>query len=169
MYLDGQQMDRNRERQLKGCSLAIGIGIAISIFVIFLRGCGDTEYKGYSNSENEHTYTSTVEPIIMYSASTILSEYDANEVKADKQFRGKKIQVYGVVRDIKRNVLNNIYVTIQPSLIEDPLYGIHCFFDESDADIVAEIQQGDAIMLEGIGGPRGIFNPTIHHCKMIEQ
>lgn len=99
-----------------------------------------------------------------YSAGEIMRDYKANEVRADQMYKGKLIRVYGYVRDIKRDVLGRIYVTLQPKLNYNVLEGVQCYFNEEHADQAAGFNIGQELTLEGRGGPSTIFQPTLQEC-----
>jgi hypothetical protein len=44
--------------------------------------------------------------------TTLLGAYEGNEVGADNQYKGKYIQTTGIVGEIKKDILDDLYVTI---------------------------------------------------------
>lgn len=42
----------------------------------------------------------------------ILAAYENNEVGADNQYKGKLIEVTGIVDNIKKDIFDNLYVTL---------------------------------------------------------
>jgi len=47
------------------------------------------------------------------SAADLYANYDANEVSADENFKGKTFYVTGIVEEIKKDFMNDIYVTLK--------------------------------------------------------
>ncbi len=120
------------------------------------------------SSNSNYEYTPPVE-IISCSPGEILRAYEANEVKADQLYRGKQIRTYGVAREIKRDLLNQPYVLIQPHLIDNQFFGIQCYFDESNSNQAANVQVGQSITVEGVGGPHGVYTSTMYHSKIVSN
>lgn len=46
------------------------------------------------------------------SAATLIAAYEANEVAADEKFKGKLIEVTGVIDSIAKDIMGDLYVTL---------------------------------------------------------
>ncbi len=95
----------------------------------------------------------------------LLSEYRDNEVRADATFKGRYVQVDGVVSTIKRDVLNSIYVTLGPSPgFEVPQ--VQCFFSEAQAKRAATLSQGSRVSVRGrVDGL--LMNVLVRECEFL--
>jgi hypothetical protein len=49
---------------------------------------------------------------LVVAAEDLVAEYKANEVRADAKYKGKRVVVFGVADDIKKDVLDSIYVIV---------------------------------------------------------
>lgn len=78
---------------------------------------------------------------------TLLSEYTDNEVRADSTFKGRYVQIDGVVNDVKRDVLNTIYVTLGSGVLE--VIQVQCFFNEGQAKKAASLSRGTRVSVRG--------------------
>lgn len=79
---------------------------------------------------------------------TLLSEYSDNEVRADSAFKGRYVHFDGVVNDVKRDILNTIYVTFGTGrMLEVPQ--VQCFFSEAQAPQAARLSKGAKVSVRG--------------------
>ena len=71
--------------------------------------------------------TADTKPNLIVSAKKLYKDYNANEIAADEKYKGKIIEVTGVIRDIGNDIMDNAYVT----LVGDQYFGdIQCYFSE---------------------------------------
>lgn len=98
---------------------------------------------------------------------TLLDEYQTNEVAADQKYKDKFVKVSGKVKDIGKDILNNIYVCVNDGTDLTWEYAQCYFSDQSEVDKVANIAVGDTITLYG---KVGNFNLTltIDRCVIVE-
>lgn len=93
------------------------------------------------------------------SARDLYSEYEQNEVAADNKFKGKKLAVTGVIKDIGNDILNDSYITLNTgNLIGD----VQCYLDKNE---VAKLSKGQIVTV--IGKCTGLFgNVGLKNCKL---
>lgn len=98
---------------------------------------------------------------------TLLDEYQTNEVAADQKYKDKFVKVSGKVKDIGKDILNNIYVCVNDGTDLTWEYAQCYFSDQSEVDKVANLAVGDTITLYG---KVGNFNLTltIDRCVIVE-
>lgn len=98
---------------------------------------------------------------------TLLDEYQTNEVAADQKYKDKFVKVSGKVKDIGKDILNNIYVCVNDGTDLTWEYAQCYFSDQSEVDKVANLTVGDTITLYG---KVGNFNLTltIDRCVIVE-
>jgi hypothetical protein len=94
-----------------------------------------------------HT-TTNAKPLIKVPVRQLIKDYDNNEISADQKYKGRLVEISGIVGDIKRDLLGNIYVTVGTGkLIEIPQ--AQCFFDEASESIAAGLSKGDSVVIRG--------------------
>jgi hypothetical protein len=80
--------------------------------------------------------------------TTLLSEYHDNEVRADSSYKGRWIETSGVVGDVKKDIMDDIYVIVGTgNRFEIPT--IQCFMGKAGASSVAALSKGDKITVRG--------------------
>ena len=77
-------------------------------------------------------------------ASDLVAMYVQNEVNADNKMKGKKSYVEGKIGDIGKDIMDNIYVTLESG---DIVRTVQCYID--DKDLVARLQKGRRITVFG--------------------
>ena len=114
--------------------------ISIIFFVIIAFG----SLEEFESLDDEPKITADTKPNLIVSARKLYEEYNANEIAADEKYKGKIIQVTGIIRDIGNDIMDNAYIT----LIGDQYFGdIQCYFREKS--IVAGLSKGKRISVMG--------------------
>lgn len=89
----------------------------------------------------------TDEPAIVVSAPVLVAEYEANEIAADEKYKGRKVQVTGVVDSVAKDVLDNMYVTLDSGR-EFSITSVQCFFDDTEKRNLASLVKGLSLTVE---------------------
>ena len=84
-------------------------------------------------------------PEIEVSAKQLYADYEANGVAADEKYKGKVLRVTGRVNSIDRDIMDEIYVTLQG----DDWGDVQCFFAESHVDEAVQLSKGQTITIKG--------------------
>ena len=128
----------------------------LSIFLFIIIGFGSLDE--FENLDQSPKVTSDSNPSITISASKIYKEYNENEIAADEKYKGKIIEVTGVIRDIGNDIMDNAYIT----LVGNEYFGdIQCYFNEKS--VVAKLSKGKKITV--IGSCSGLMiNVQINNC-----
>lgn len=133
-------------RTTKARVLSFGY-LALSIFLV---------YQGGNSAQNTYTArkdaysasTPAAEPakeqVMQVNIGKILSDYEGNEVAADNQYKGRLIQVTGLVSDIKKDITNSLYVTLGTgAAFEIPAF--QAFFDDSMNSQLGALRKGQKL------------------------
>ena len=125
----------------------------LSIFLFIIIGFGSLDE--FENLDQSPKVTSDSNPSVTISAS---KEYNENEIAADEKYKGKIIEVTGVIRDIGNDIMDNAYIT----LVGNEYFGdIQCYFNEKS--VVAKLSKGKRITV--IGSCSGLMiNVQINNC-----
>jgi hypothetical protein len=101
---------------------------------------------GSDDETATETEISTQESAITVSARQLYADYEANGVAADAKYKGKVLQVTGVVNTIDRDIMDKIYVTLKGN----QYFGdIQCFFAESHIGTASQLSKGQTITVKG--------------------
>lgn len=134
----------------------------VLLLITKIRHRNDTPTPHSQNATVTHTEEKKAE-VTMVSANEISSEYEANEVRADQKYKGKTIQVYGTVKEIKKDIMDNIYVLLQAG-DRYSFRNVQCYLD--DANAASNLSQGQRILVEGECDGL-MMNVQMKDCKLL--
>ena len=84
------------------------------------------------------------QPAIETNVIRLIDDYEANEIAADEKYKGKRVKLSGTVRDIKKDIGDNLYVIFNKGGRFD-FRGIQLFFDDSYTSSLAKLKKGQRI------------------------
>jgi hypothetical protein len=97
-----------------------------------------------SSLPNQMKTTNIEEEVISVGIRKILSDYEDNEVGADNTYKGKLVKVTGRVDSIKKDLFDNLYITLGTgNEFEIPMF--QAFFDDSMKDTLGMIKRGSSL------------------------
>ena len=99
------------------------------------------------------------------SLETLLGDYKANEVRADAAYKGKIIQITGIVGDVKKDLMDDIYITLGTGA-QFEIPEAQCFFDKSHTQAAAAVDKGTRITIRGrVSGL--MMNVLLKDCELV--
>lgn len=105
------------------------------------------------------------EEVITVGVEELCTSYEKNEVAADKKYKGKLIKITGKVDDIKKDILDDLYVTLKRQK-DFELCQPQCFFDDEYEDQLANLNKGQTVTI--IGRADGLFmNVIIREARLV--
>lgn len=91
-------------------------------------------------------------------AAALVKEFEVNEVRANQQYLGKRVRVYGTINNIEIEKDGQIVVTFKSSV--STYNNARCFFNKSQSSRVSTLNANQEATVEGtvrgLGG--GLFN-----------
>ena len=164
------------------------IGVTVLIALIVIANLGDDKKDSSSTSDNssntENSAASSpaltqaqkdsiaeVERIAVIeerknqtiTAADLTQNYIDNEVRADENFKGKKFYVEGTVSDIKKDIMDDIYVTLEGS---EMFREVQCYFD--DKATASQLEKGMRVTF--FGKCDGLMmNVLMKNCKLVDN
>lgn len=96
-------------------------------------------------------------------AKNLTANYEANEVKADENYKGKTFYVEGTVTDIKKDILDDIYVVLEGN---EMFRDVQCFFD--DKNTASQLQKGMRVTFQGKCDGL-MMNVLMKNCVLVEN
>lgn len=130
-----------KKQSSKGKFIAILI-VAI-IIIAALGSSGDDD----GNNTASDMPTGTPKAILKVTANELYKAYDSNEVKADNKYKGKDLEIAGTISDIGKDILDDIYITIET---DDIIFSIQCYFTDEYESKVADLEKGQKITIQGV-------------------
>jgi len=143
----------------------IGIFFIVGIVVMGLNGDTPAMQEGTSATPARVQQNTAPElPSLKVTAEQIFSDYTANEVAADAKYKGKVVEVSGIVGTIGKDIVNSPYVTLKAGG-EYSITNVQCMFTKNDEAVLATVVKGKTLSLIGkVSGKLG--NILLQDCRM---
>ena len=106
-----------------------------------------------------------MEPELSISATELLNAYEENEVKADKMYKGKIVEVNGIVDGIDSDIDDKAIVRLSDG-DEFSFYTVSCRIDDDNQDRACELKKGQNVTIVGVADGEVIGKPYIKDCKI---
>jgi hypothetical protein len=138
---------------------------ALLIIIIFMLMNSAGSKLRKEQDQNAVVQPQAQETSIAVTATKLVADYEANEVAADAQYKGKLVDVSGTIHAIGKDLLDNPYVALSgnsPSMI----FNVQCMFEKSDQAQLASLSKGTRITLRGrVSGKLG--NVLVRECSIV--
>lgn len=121
---------------------AKAISFSWLILSLILLGSQDGSNSGGGHSASP--VAAKPEQITQVHIREILSAYENNEVGADNQYKGNLIQTTGIVSNIKKDIIDNLYVTLGTGA-QFQIPEIQAFFDDSMNNQLGQLRKGQKL------------------------
>jgi len=120
-------------------------------------------YINYIKQVNpESAYISKVD--IEITASELYRTYEANEVSADEQYKGKKMAITGVVGNIGKDILDNPYISLKVNYLQS----VNCYFSDKNNKIISQISKGQKVTIIGECAGLTLTDVVVQDCELWE-
>ncbi|WP_273005605.1 hypothetical protein [Chryseobacterium sp.] len=133
---------------------------------------GNYLYPYMATKEGYVDYIKQVDPESPYipkvdieiTASELYRAYEANEVSADEQYKGKKMAITGIVGNIGKDILDNPYL----SLKVDYFQSVNCYFSDKNNKIISQISKGQKVIIIGECTGLTLTDVVVQDCELWE-
>jgi hypothetical protein len=103
-----------------------------------------TSSRSNSSTSAPAPISAPAEIVMQVNIRDILSAYEGNEVGADNKYKGNIIQVTGIIGSVKKDIMDNLYVTLGTGAqFEIPV--IQAFFDDSMNSQLGQLRKGSKL------------------------
>ena len=142
--------------------------------ILMIGSSSDKKTQSSGGGSSAPVATSTPAPAVTANKSdfnvtveAICKEYKNNEIAADKKYKGKMIKVVGKVDDVKKDIMDNFYVTLKRS---DPytLETVQCFFDDEHEEKLSNLKKGATVTILGRGDGL-MMNVLLQDCELVSK
>ena len=135
----------------------------LAILIIAIIGSQSNKNRNSSDTGNSSEEKADIKPDApTYSARSMYSDYEANEVSGDNKYKGKEFFVTGTVHSIGKDIMGRPYIGLQTSNI---IGTVQCFI--KDANSVSNISKGESVKIFGEGGGY-LINVFVNDAKVIK-
>lgn len=117
----------------------------LALTVVFISSQDGTRLKSSaSTSSSPAPISAPEEKVMQVNIRDILSSYEGNEVGADNKYKNNIIQVTGIVSGVKKDIMDNLYVTLGTGA-SFQIPEIQAFFDDSMNDQLGQLNKGSKL------------------------
>jgi hypothetical protein len=150
----------------RGGKIAAGtILVAICSIVALSIGVSDSKSNGTISNQNSPTPTTAqTEQTIPVTAAKLMADYEANEVAADAQYKGKLVDVTGTIESIGKDILDAPYVALRTNEYSFPV--VQCMFERSEQAQLASLSKDTRITLRGRVSSK-LGNIIVRDCSIV--
>ena len=106
---------------------------------------GDSKQTSVSN---ENSNKKQMEPELNISATELINAYKENEIKADKMYKGKIVEVNGIVDAIDSGIDDKAIVRLSDG-DEFSFDNVQCCIDDENQDKACELKKGENVTIIG--------------------
>ena len=124
----------------------------------------DSDSKQTSVS-NKNSNKKQMEPELNILASELINAYKENEVKADKMYKGKIVEVNGIVDGINSGIDDKAIVILSNG-DEFSFDNVQCCIDNDNQDKACELEKGQNVKIVGRADGEIAGTPFIKDCKI---
>ena len=121
-------------------------------------GKGGINFGGGSNSSGK---------AIKVSAIQLFEDYSANEVAADEKYKGKTLEISGMVNDIGIDITKTMYVTFNLGR-QLEIMTVQCYFDDNHKGDLAKLSKGQSVMIRGSCAGK-LFHIMVKDCELVTK
>jgi tRNA_anti-like len=131
-----------------------------------LLACG----KGSKSSSTGDTSNSPsgdpAETATPVDARTLISDYKGNEVRGDSKWKGKLVSVTGVVGEIKKDIMDDVYVTLGTGA-ELEFDNVHCALASGQEGVAAQLSKGQRATFRGRVSGMIMMSVMVKDCELV--
>jgi hypothetical protein len=98
-------------------------------------------------------------PIQPIPATTLIFEYETNEIAADQDYKDRRVYITGIVSTIAKDILGDPYVTLGSGFPS-----VQCMFPRSHESLLASLKPGDTLSITCTGSGKTI-NVIMRDCE----
>ncbi len=93
-------------------------------------------------------------------AKDLYNEYDSNEIAADEKYEGEEILVTGTIKEIGKDILDDMYVSLKTDNI---IGSVQCMLADGETSKAAKLSAGQTITMRG-ENPDFLINVILREC-----
>ena len=119
-----------------------------------------------SNNTSTNTSTSTPAPAdntpaIQVSAPTLYRAYHRNEVAADAAYKGRILDVRGIVSSIDKDFMDQVVIRLAT---DNEFESVDANLQKSEASQASQLEKGQMVRVSCTGGGMVIGSPVLNDC-----
>jgi putative nucleic acid binding protein len=135
------------------------VGLVVFAIVIALRGRAPADV-----SVERAEPTVGDDGVISVGSIRLWQDYDANEVAADNQYKGKSLRVTGRILSIEKNLMGAARLDLASG---NPVFRVIATIDSVDTPRAAVLAKGDTVLVQCTGAGSFMRMPQLDRCALL--
>ncbi|RKH48390.1 OB-fold protein [Corallococcus sicarius] len=121
------------------------------------------EAPGTTGKASTPPMTPAVPALLHVGPRELWDAYTDNEVAADMKYRGKEVEVAGLIQDIAKDATDSIVISLD---VGEMMSSVMCLVPDEQMQAVAELSKGQLVAFHG--KVRGLFlkRPVVQDCRV---
>ena len=151
--------------------LSRGVKILIVLIIFFIistqiiKPSNTSDSVKNTNTSESKTVEVPKEEMVSVTATKMIADYKANEVSADAMYKGKMVEVKGLVSSIGKDILDTPYIALTNG-DQYAFESVQCMFMKTQESELVNVKKGQSITLKGrVSGKLG--NIIIRECNIV--
>ena len=142
------------------------IGAVVILFIVLVV-TGDSEKTHQAVEEREQVKNEQQVAELKTTATTMFQEYKSNQVAADLKYKGKVVEISGVVDKISKHIITDA-PTVTLKVASAQIFGVKCEFSDASASGLAKLSEGQNVVLKGTVDGYTIGDVDVYGCVLVE-
>jgi ABC-type Na+ efflux pump permease subunit len=175
LSIPGLIITTKRAKGGKGLAIAglvFGI-VTIILVVVMYSGASTISDNDTTDSASPKESTTSEEPkeaskeevVVIVSANDIIQEFEDNELAADEKYKGKTLEVSGIVTKVDTDLLNDTkYILNMNGGGDWDILTVSCY--DIDKDALLKLSTGDEVTVIGTCRDGGDLGVTMRKCSL---
>ena len=158
-----KQKQKKRNQALVVCIAVIGFSI-LAGFAAYIFSRGIPFIAPVSSPPTTQIAPATTE-VIKITAEELLKAYYANRKSAEAEYKGKTLEVTGIVGSVGKNIVGTRFVKLAGDYVE--AWRVQCMFDKENESQLAGLTIGQGVIVQGICGDYLPPDVTLKDCLLV--
>lgn len=146
--------------------VVISVALVGAAFVFWPTRAPDVDIKMVKRDPMASS-PSVREPLSAYvtaasvSATELFAAYEANEVAADRKYKGRRISVHGTIESIAKDIVGTPYLALSAG----EFGSVQCMFSAANESALASLSKGKPIIVSGKCSGK-MMNVILRDCSL---
>jgi predicted NBD/HSP70 family sugar kinase len=157
--------------QKKGTNpIIIVLAIVGGVIVVGFAGClvcvgAGAGVAAHEAEKEKAEKKAAKDDLVKVSAEDLIAAYDKNEVKADNKYKGKWVEVSGIVANVAKDLTDDAYIVVGTGK-EFEVIEVQCTFsDKKKAKAAADLDKGEKVKVRGFVKGK-LMNVQLEDCEL---
>ena len=133
----------------------------LALIILGMIGSAKNDNKDRTSSSNDTVSKVESDPAVIVTSAELVSAYSENEVAADAKYKGKDVEVSGMVSNISNGISDDdLIVTLEGKGFNS----VMCNLAHTESKKATSLKKGQKIALVCTGNSATLGSPSLNNC-----